>query len=154
MQFEKPPKVLTEEVPFLRTWISCSVTIATQPTDFKYNKDITLRASLVSSNDDDTPFLTELYEWHAGTESLSIVFDVSIGVIWPVRVLVCADDQESGSLSPLANQTQRVCLAWSAPFDITSPGVCHERVERRFTLSSERILRTWECHGDDAAQMK
>lgn len=154
MQFQKPPCVLTEELPFLRTWIQCTITIATQPNDLTYNQDITLRASLVSSNDDDTPFLTKLYEWHAGTESLSIVFDVSVGVIWPVRILVCADEQDSGRLSPVANDVPRVCLAWSAPFDDLSPGVSHERVERRFTLSSTRILRTWEYYGPDPVQMK
>ncbi|CZT21691.1 uncharacterized protein RCC_07556 [Ramularia collo-cygni] len=158
VQFERPPRVLTEEAPFMRTWITGAITIATQPNGTIYDQDITLKASLLSSNDDDTPCLTESYEWRAGMTRLPIVFDVSNGVIWPVRVLVCADGQESGSLSPLAtpslNRTPRVCLAWSPAFDNLNPIASDERVERRFKLSSKRTLRAWESCGQNSAQIK
>lgn len=153
IQFQQPPTVYTEESPVSRTWVGSTITLATQPDNLVYEKDITLSASLVSSNDDDTPCLDQLYRWRAGIRCLSLKFDVTnISVIWPARVQVRAQSLDFSRPPAWDDQSTIVCLALSWPFDDSLQRTGQSIVERRFMLSNKRMLRTWEDHGQVSVQ--
>lgn len=145
VQFQEPPDFVTQETPDdFRKWIRTTIAIATQPTQVFLNEDITVRASLVSLNDDDLPILTALYHWHAGMSSLPIEFDVTrMGIACPVRVHVKPEHQDNETLA-LQKQSSRVFMALSSCFDSSGQPTSPERIERRFMLSNYRELRTCE----------
>lgn len=139
-----------------RSWIRSSVSVATRPEhteSLKYlDQNLTLVASLVSSNDGDTPCLVDSYTWQVGELALPIVFDITnINVIWPVRIVVCAENNATNKLA-MSKATSMVCEARSdflhAPHRLRATA----RIERRFILSNERVLRLWENSGLDPAQ--
>jgi hypothetical protein len=80
INFQEFPRIEHEEDPF-QSWIRSSVSIVTHPDDpngIKYlDRSLILVASLVSSNDGDTPCLAGSYEWKAGTSALPIAFDIT-----------------------------------------------------------------------------
>lgn len=155
INFLEFPRIEHEGDPF-QSWIRGSVSIVTHPDDpngVKHlDQNLTLVASLVSSNDGDTPCLADSYEWKAETSALPIFFDITnINVIWPVKIMVFAENQTTGNLA-ISKATSIVCAARS---DLIHPPYGSHtiaKVERQLMLSNERLLRFWEDFDLDPAQ--
>ena len=150
------------------TFVRAEITIASRPTQSPLPYDITINASLQPANDEDTPYLVESYQWQNGASSLRICLDVSkTDVAWPARVKVAvAGDEEmhdlisdlgfenrtaangTGTGTGSTDRIPYVFTAWGALLDPLHEVTTARRVERRITLSNDRMLSIWEAAGE------
>lgn len=151
IQFLEAPVIASSDEP-LRDFISATVSVISTQSNSLLDKQVTLEASLLSDNDDATPCLVESYRWKPGMSSLQMTLDyTNMNVIWPARLQVRVENQNETSLADILSsgmqnedkspyvQTVRSDLLDPADKDQSEP-----KIERQFTLSSDRILKIWE----------
>ncbi|OCL06255.1 S-adenosyl-L-methionine-dependent methyltransferase [Glonium stellatum] len=149
IRFLKPPRV---EKNTLKTLI----TITSDLGETFLPDDVFLAATLHSDDPEGDIYLRKILKWTGGMRSLPIVFDLAFTDLdWPIRVHVGIKGSPNSDHFEKHHNAElpSIISAWSALVDVRKGmNEAEKRVERRFTLLSNRTLSIWEETGESIAR--
>jgi len=156
VRFLKTPKIV---VATGKITLQATITITTDLGETYYDSDVSLAATLRSSDCDGDVYLRRTIQWTAGKRAVDVSLDLTrTEVEWPAKLHVGVKSK----FGNLADHFERfhnpgelpsILSVWSGPLDaMKGMFETSRRVERRFTPYNERPLSIYEDTGESIAR--
>ncbi|KAI9818114.1 MAG: hypothetical protein M1827_000739 [Pycnora praestabilis] len=154
IRFLKPPKVtISESQP---DHINALITITSDLGESFYADDVTIYANLHSESHDAMDSRGARFTWTAGMRTLPISMDLlETDVSWPARLKISSmDGTMTDVFEPFGSSgtLPKIVSAWSGLVNPPEQKEASKIIERRFTLSNDRVFGIWEETGESIAR--